>query len=423
MSVQIWVGEIPEHSQEREAIVALARGLARLDELYLILANFTVGGQAVDLAIFKHNAGCVIELKHCDGKVVGGVNGKWEVIGANGEVHTVNPDRRNPYNQVISYFYRLSNFLNQNRGEFLSAHRAAEVDFRTCKRLVVVAPYVHPESEIVLDWKVDLKGLDELPTYLVTTTSSGIDLTDEELLAIPRLLRCEPWRDVNLLVGGEAGLPAAVPQEEVPAVEERPADEPAPPAAPSWRRWLLRVGIGLAALALLAAAVWGTGAWRAIWPPATPTPQATVPTLIILPTIPPLPPATAVPLIETVEQPIRQESALAGGWVTVVLRTVEFSPDRITLRWALVNEGTRPVSFPLTAANITIKDNVGNLYEVDASLSDPPALLAQPGERFEGSCTVPRSVSPDALTLRIWVNGEPFEGRPKVWPVNVPGRD
>jgi len=423
MSVQIWVGEIPEHSQEREAIVALARGLARLDELYLILANFTVGGQAVDLAIFKHNAGCVIELKHCDGKVIGGVNGKWEVIGANGEVHTVNPDRRNPYNQVISYFYRLSNFLNQNRGEFLSAHRAAEVDFRTCKRLVVVAPYVHPESEIVLDWKVDLKGLDELPTYLVTTTSSGIDLTDEELLAIPRLLRCEPWRDVNLLVGGEVGLPAAVPQEGVPVAEERPADEPAPPVAPSWRRWLLRVGIGLATLALLAAAVWGSGAWRAIWPPATPTPQATAPTLIILPTIPPLPPATAVPLIETVEQPIRQESALAGGWVTVVLRTVEFSPDRITLRWALVNEGTRPVSFPLTAANITIKDNVGNLYEVDASLSDPPTLLAQPGERFEGSCTVPRSVSPDALTLRIWVNGEPFEGRPKVWPVNVPGRD
>jgi hypothetical protein len=422
MSVQIWVGEIPEHSQEREAIVALARGLARLDELYLILANFTVGGQAVDLAIFKHDAGCVIELKHCDGRVVGGVNGRWEVIGANGEVHTINPDRRNPYNQVISYFYRLSNFLNQNRGEFLSPHRATEVDFRTCKRLVVIAPYVHPESEIVLDWKVDLKGLDELPTYLVTTTSSGIDLTEEELLAIPQLLRCEPWRDINLLVGEEADLPVVEPAKEEEEAE-RPAVEEAPPSPFPWQRWLLRAGIGLAALIVLAGVLWGTGAWRTLWPPATPTPQPTVTaTTIVLQTIPPLPPATDKPLIETVEQPVRRESAFAGGWVTVVLRTVEFSPDQITLRWALFNEGTRPVRLPLNGENITIKDNVGNLYQADETLSEPRVLLAQPGERVEGACVVPRSVSPDALTLRVWVNGEPFEGR-AVWPVNVTGRD
>jgi len=432
MSVQIWLGEIPEHSQEREAIVDLARGLARLDDLYLIVANFTVSGQAVDLAIFKRNAGFVIELKQCDGKVVGGVNGKWEVIGANDQVHTINPNRRNPYNQVISYFYRLSNFLNQNRRKFLSAHRAREIDFRTCKRLVVIAPYLHPDSEIVLDWKVDLKGLDELPTYLVTATSSGIDLTEEELLAIPQLLRCEPWHDINLLVGEEVEEPAAEPSEEEPIVEEersaiaeQPVVEEVPLPIPFWRRWFFRAGIGLAALLLLVGIFWGSGVWRTVWPtPTSNAPPPTVtPTLIVLPTIPPLPPATAVPLIEAVEQPVRRESAFAGGWVTVVLRTVEFSPDQITLRWALVNEGTRPVSFPLIDENITIKDNVDNLYQVDEALSEPRVLLAEPGERVEGSCVVPRAVSPDALTLRIWIHGEPFEGKPPVWPVNVTGRD
>jgi hypothetical protein len=226
-------------------------------------------------------------------------------------------------------------------------------------------------------------------------------------------------------------LSAAEPAEEEPTVEEQPAVEEqptvaeTPPTIPFWRRWFFRAGIGLTALLLLAGIFWGSGVWQTIWPTPTPTapPPTVTPTAIVLPTIPPLPPATAVPLVEVVEQPVRRESAFAGGWVTVVLRTVEYSPDKITLRWALVNEGMRPVSFPLTVANITIKDNVGNLYEVDEALSDPPVLLAQPGERLEGSCTVPRPVSPDALTLRIWVNGEPFEGQPKVWPVNVTGRD
>lgn len=425
MSVQVWVGEIPEHSQEREAIVALARGLARLDDLYLVLANFTVGGQAIDLAIFKRDGGFVIELKHCDGKVVGGVNGRWQVIGPNGEVHVINPDRRNPYNQVISYFYRLSNFLNQNRGEFLSEHRAGAIDFRTCRRLVVLAPTIPPGSEVILDWKVDLKGLDELPTYLVTTTSSAIDLTEEELLAIPRLLRCEPWRDANLLVSEEGLGEAAAPPEREPAgpaaVETVAAEAPRPMT--SRRRWMLRLAIGAAGLALLALLAWGTGVWRLLLGPPTPTPSPSPgTTLITLPTPDVKPPDTPAPLVETVEQAVRRESAFAGGWVSVVLRSVEFEPTKITLRWALINEGARPVRMPLDGKNITIKDNIGNEYAVDDSLVETRVLLAKPGERVEGICIVPRSVSPDALTLRVWINGEPFEGKAPVWPVNVPGR-
>ena len=430
MSVQVWVGEIPEHPQEREAILALARGLARLDELYLILANFTVGGQAVDLAIFKRNGGFVIELKHCDGKVIGGVNGKWQVIDANGEVHIINPDRRNPYNQVISYFYRLSNFLNQHRAEFLSEHRAAEVDFRTCKRLVVIAPYVHPESEIVLDWKVDLKGLDELPTYLVTTTSSEISLTEEELLAIPSLLRCEPWRDMNLLIGGEKGAPLTITPEALPPQAKGTTTETVSPApVPFWRRRPLRAGLTAALLvavflvALAAVGSW-TGLWTWDWGQLNPTPALTVaPTPIEPPPTPIVVPPTPTPQVEIVEQSVLRESAYAGGEVVVTLRKVEFRLDRMTLTWAVENHGTRSVRFPLTADNITIEDNIFNRYAVDEGLSEPRVVLAPPDERLEGTCTVPRPVSPDAITLRIYINGEPFEGKPPVWLVNIPGRE
>ncbi len=432
MAVQVWVGEIPEHSQEREAIVALARGLARLDDLYLILANFTVGGQAVDLAIFKRNGGFVIELKHCDGRVIGGVNGKWQVIDANDEIHIVNPSRRNPYNQVISYFYRLSNFLNQNRREFLSEHRAEMVDFRTCKRLVVISPSIHPESEIVLDWKVDLKGLDELPTYLVTATSSEIDLTEDELLAIPEMLRCEPWRDVNLLIGeGEEAILVAreeVETEDAVLVEEaaveevEAAEEEAPPAV--WRRWLFWAAGSAVFLVIAVIAGFWSGVLPTFWvqPTAAPTAQPTV-TMIPLPPTPSRPDPLPTPMVEVKEQSIRRYTSFANGEVELTLRRVEFQTSTITLHWAMVNNGTRAVRFPLTADNVEINDNILNAYQVDEALSVPRVLVAQPEQRVEGTCTVPRPVSPDAITITIWVLGEPFEGRPAPWPVNIPGRE
>lgn len=434
MAVQVWVGEIPEHPQERETVVALARGLARLDELYLILANFTVGGQAVDLAIFKHNAGFVIELKHCDGRVIGAVNGRWRVIDANDEVHYINPNRRNPYNQVISYFYRLSNFLNRHRRDFLSRHRASTVDFRTCKRLVVISPYLHPDSEITLDWKVDLKGLDELPTYLVTATSSEIKLTEDELLSIPRLLRCEPWHDINLLIDEGTLEVEPLPEEVAEALEGAPAEpveekdekaavvEEAPPSRILWLRWS---AIVLIVLILVGVAGFWSGAWRAIWgrfQSPTPTALPTVAPTIILETPPPPPVDTPVVLCERVEQAVVWPSAYADGEVEVVLRSVCFPGGQISLEWALVNHGVRSVRFPLSNRNITVRDNVGNEYEIDLTLSEPRVLVARPGERVEGRCVVPREVSPDAITLIVHVNGEPFEER-HVWPLNIPGRE
>lgn len=442
MAVQVWVGEIPEHPQEREVIVALARGLARLDDLYLILANFTVGGQAVDLAIFKHDGGFVIELKHCDGRVIGGVNGKWRVVDANEEIHVLNPDRRNPYNQVISYFYRLSNFLNQNRRQFLSRHRASSVDFRTSKRLVVISPCIHPESEIVMDWKVDLKGLDELPTYLVTATSSEISLAEDELLAIPQVLRCEPWHDVNLLVSQEDLVEEGWPSPEevasigTEALTERvkpvEAVEPADVAgsAPAerilsdaWGRRLRWMGIVLTVLVLLLVAGLWSGTWQSIWASFQPTPTATpTPTLIQIPTVIAAPDRTPVSDVTWIDQSVVRQSAYADGEVEVVLRRVEFQEEQLIFLWALVNYGNRPVRFPLDNENISVQDNVGNEYDVDDARSTPRVLVADPGERVEGVCVVSRAVSPDAITMILRVQGEPFEGRPAVWPLNIPGR-
>ena len=64
MAVQVWIGEKPEHPNERRAIVSLANGLERLDGLYLLLANFSVGGRNIDLVLIKQDAIFIVELKH-----------------------------------------------------------------------------------------------------------------------------------------------------------------------------------------------------------------------------------------------------------------------------------------------------------------------------------------------------------------------
>ncbi|MCX7792571.1 MAG: NERD domain-containing protein, partial [Chloroflexaceae bacterium] len=235
MAVQVWIGEKPEHPNERRAIMALAQGLDRLEGLYLILANFSVGGRAIDLVIIKHDAVFIIELKQCDGRVIGSVNGPWFVEGRNGERKRLNPGRKNPYNQVISYFHALTNYLNEHRSEFLPVQKINHVDFRTCKRVVVIAPSIQEGSEIELDWKVELKGMDELPAYLITERSSEIELTDEEMLAIPRMLHLTPWQEINTVLGGVIRDPdlaadptetVAVPESAVMAVEAAPRSDP-----------------------------------------------------------------------------------------------------------------------------------------------------------------------------------------------------
>jgi len=123
-----------------------------------------------------------------------------------------------------------------------------------------------------------------------------------------------------------------------------------------------------------------------------------------------------------VEQAIARNSAFADGEVVVTLRWVAFSSDRITLTWALENRGHRSVRLPLNSRNIAINDNILNAYLVEEGLSRPPVLVARPGERVEGTCTVPRPISPDAITLTVRVLGEPFEEK-HVWVLNVPGRE
>ena len=205
MAVQIWIGEKPEHPNERRAITQLATQLARLDGLYVVMVNFSVGGRTIDAVILKHDGFFVVELKHCDGRVIGDVNGPWFVENSNGERKRLNPGRKNPYNQVIAYYYAFSNFLGERRNE-INANK--NNDTRSLRRVVAIAPSLHPESQIDTDWKVQVIGLDELPVHVFTERSTNMAWNDEELQRIPQLLNCTRWDEIEHLVLSEITPPA-----------------------------------------------------------------------------------------------------------------------------------------------------------------------------------------------------------------------
>jgi hypothetical protein len=442
VAVQVWIGEKPEHPNERRAIVALANGLERLDGLYLILANFSVGGRNVDLVLIKQDAIFIVELKHCDGKIFGDVNGPWYVESANGERKRLNPGRKIPYNQVISYYSSLINFLNEHRTTFLSPQKATAVDFRTCKRLVVIAPTLQEGSQVETDWKVELKGLDELPAYLVTERSSEIDLSEEEMLAIPALLHCTRWNEVNALLAGVLprweempGAPAQAAPRGLPSATVAPVSVPTMPAAAppnTWARarqslatWPGQAAIALTLIALLVAVVF------LLRSSSRPTPIADQPNITVGPTSPSAggssgggvsgPPSCAW----KESQPIgRRHGDQPASWVNVgygdvapalapevvvTLEEVNFCTGQISITWLVRNNTSdENVALPLTAENIVVSDSLGNEYQIADAKSKPAEITVQPHSKMRGTALIPHSASLNAQTLVIKLKKLPF---------------
>lgn len=428
MAVQVWIGEKPDHPNERRAIVTLANGLERMESLYLLLANFNVGGRTIDLVVIKPDGIFIIELKHCDGKIFGDVNGPWYVESAGGSRKRLNPGRKNPYNQVISYYYSLTNFLNDHRAEFLSEHKANTMSFRSCRRLVVIAPRIEAGSELDLDWKVQVKGLDELPAFLVTERSPEIRMTEDEMLSIPAMLGCSRWNDVNQLLVGIA--PQWTPEPE-PAPE--PAPEPPPPAptpTPYWQRVSHAVtrfsGVVALVVSLVALLLMGVLLTRPTIPaPPTANPLAVSPSGPAAGGVFPVAPQAAVQsCIWSGYQAVgKRRSADGQAWqsvgvsglpsdippeVVVTLETVDTCTNRIELRWSVRNNTQQSISFPLTNANITILDPMGNAYLVADQLSEPPLLRIRPNSTAQGVVIADRPVSQNALSLLVRLKDQPF---------------
>ncbi len=393
MAVQIWIGEKPEHPNERRAITQLATQLARLDGLYVVMVNFSVGGRTIDAVVLKHDGVFVIELKHCDGRVIGDVNGPWFVENSNGERKRLNPGRKNPYNQVIAYYYAFSNFLGERRSD-ITANK--NNDTRSLRRVVAIAPSLHPESHIDTDWKVQVIGLDELPVHVFTERSTNMAWSDDELQRIPQLLNCTRWDEIERLVLSEITPPA-------PPVRPR-----RPIVAQLLSTWTGQALIAVSVV-LLVLAIWfavSTSGTRLV---TLPPMNATVTTVV----------DQAVVLQRTVTrcswddvQTIMRARGTDGSWQSVT--TGESADVLLTLQQVSVcngemrvrlqiNNNTSDVRFqiPLDARHVQISDSLGTVYEVADVRSQPTMLQINPESTALGVVVVSRGLHPSATTLTI----------------------
>lgn len=435
MAVQVWIGEKPENPNERKAIIGLASGLERLEGLYIMLANFSVGGHNIDLVILKHDAIFILELKHCDGRVFGGVNGAWTVVSRGGSTKQLNPGRKNPYNQVISYFYSFTNFLNDHKTDIVSAQKAPDVDFRTAKRVIVIVPTLEEGSEIELDWKVQVKGLDELPTYLVIERSAGIELSDEALVRIPKLLRCTPWQEVNDLLAGVMPPWETVPADPPAKAQAPPAPPPAIVEAPPARRLTARTKVQNWLAAALTCFALATLIYGVVTRPISPLGASS--SALMSTTAPAAPqptiPANGAPLMDVNDGVVRMRQQVPRRWdeagqrwlleraedadVLVTLETVDFNNGAIKLNWTIENRRQTPLVVPLIQDNFDLTD--GTLtYRIDERQSQPAKLTVAPGAKATATLVVNQPVRPSAVTLKVTVLQYPF-GR-ATWLVQVP---
>ncbi len=431
MSVQVWIGEKPGHPDERRAVFELAQQLQQLEDPYLLLVNFTVGGFNLDLVVLKPEGAFVVELKQCNGRVVGSVNEPWRVIDANGIVKVLNPDRKNPYNQVLDYYYAFSNALNEARLDLFPAQKAHQTDFRTARRVVVIYPELHPNSEVEVDWKVDVIGFDEFVPYLLTERSADIRLTQTEMEQIAQWLGCRPWTEMNrVLVGLET--PLSLEALELAPTPPPEGEEAAAEPESGGRSQALRISflaVLLAGLAVILALARPKAPAVVVSPSVQ---EGTPPPVVILPgtplpaTPPPLPEGTRARPSPTPQGRLRLEVNETrqgfvpdvGGQVRITLEAVEFQEDAILFHWRFENQGRSYLSFRLDPETVQIRDGVGSRYQVDPQYNSPARVAVQPGGSLPALCVVPRPVNPDALSLRIDLQ-VPF---PATFLVDVPNR-
>lgn len=401
MSVQIWIGEKPEHPNERRAITQLASSLARLDGLYIIMANFSVGGRTIDVVVMKQEGIFVVELKHCDGRIIGDVNGPWFVENANKERKRINPGRKNPYNQVITYYYALTNFLNEQRVAIVGART---VEVRSVRRVVAIAPHLHPDSQIETDWKVQVMGLDALPVHIFTERSADMNWSDEELQRIPQLLNCTRWDEIENLVLSEIAPTAS-----------SPVSTWRPMMSQLLSTWTGQALIAMSVLVLVLAFIYtlNTTGTRLMTLPAMPSTVTPVSGNAVVPTI------TSALCDWRDVQTIARIRQADGSWQSVgagesadalmTLTQVRTCDGEIRIAFTIKNNtNDLDVRIPLDESHVLIRDSVGTDYQLAVMKSQPAVMQIMPGQSIDGVVVVGRALHPNAVTLRVTLTDIPF---------------
>ena len=172
--IHIFIGAPIENRSEHDCLRAVSEALAKMHSWAYIFANFYAARRQIDLTVFTEKATLVIEAKGYSHPVQGGVNGRWEQLGAGGARKI-----GNAYDQALGA-------KNALRDEM---QRINQIEGYP-NGLVAVTPLVPKGSDLTPgDYKVVVAGQEQIAQQL--TRSSGALFTQDQCEALARQLGLE----------------------------------------------------------------------------------------------------------------------------------------------------------------------------------------------------------------------------------------
>lgn len=220
MPIRTYIGERFIRTHENRAfdqmVDLLESAWGDSEELVILLGNFFCDGIEIDAAVIRQRSITVIDLKHYGGQVVFSENGPWYAD----DVRVKGGNKRNPYIQIRDNRFGLMKWLE--RAGVLG--RAGRHGLGHISGFVVFdQPIRFDRSQLppkIAPW-FDAVDIDHCVRSLSQVASPQINLTEEEMEAIPRALGLDqyvpasigvpiqekPWRESHVLEIPEALRP------------------------------------------------------------------------------------------------------------------------------------------------------------------------------------------------------------------------
>jgi hypothetical protein len=192
MTVELWYGSKPANAGEQNVLIDLYDFLEPQSDHFVLMSNFHAGrSHEIDLMVLKRSAFFVAEIKYFWNEIIGGKEGKWTFVRGDGSKSAF----RNPFKQVRSSSFGWQNWCRESKDELtrISGRQWERKHFQPLE-YIVVYPDLHPDSQLDIgEHPVRAMGLPRFRTTLVIRTDPRFDFTNDELQAIPQLLKLTRW--------------------------------------------------------------------------------------------------------------------------------------------------------------------------------------------------------------------------------------
>ncbi|MBN1458351.1 MAG: NERD domain-containing protein [Armatimonadetes bacterium] len=170
-TIQIYVGSPIEIESEKLFLAKLQSDLQERKESAIIFANFMVPPRKpraqIDFLIVTSYAVCHVELKAYHGPLFGTPNGPWSAREPDGSLQAL--DSKNPYRQALDAKQAISDAMHCLAKQGAAPPPPKNRFYKCFNSVVCIEPELHPQSQVVSDYKVSTLGYKQFLSFLLNS--------------------------------------------------------------------------------------------------------------------------------------------------------------------------------------------------------------------------------------------------------------